>query len=199
MTKKITILLILLFSNILLSQDKNGTVTDWKEKNSKKKIYSFIGEKISIENYEPPLPKEKYEINQKGDTLKIIGYTNMNKGFKAKYKVIQNVYNEIKTDTVEFIAFDHYGIPAFSKAKNVLLFLIKEKGGFYHCKYQYFEVFKTTNEKWAGIYDKIKYRRTRIIPIKIEFKNSISEYGNYAEDLFIIKKEGVLKSRGYFK
>jgi hypothetical protein len=230
MKTNFVLILFFLVSNIILSQINNGNepINNWKEKNSKKEIFAFIGEKISIEDYKRPMPEDDYKISASGDSIKTLSYLRMDNGYKAKYKVIKNIHNEIKTDTIEFIAFDHYGTPTFSKCENALLFLFKEKEAFYHFKYQYFEVFKTDEGKWAGIYDKTKYRDTRIEPIKLNFKEDVSielneylkkhryflfpkkyfdhigdkvitNYGNYVDDLFTIKKEGILKARGYFK
>lgn len=222
--------LLILISNVVFTQTNSATTTtdNWKQNNFNKKIYAFVGEKIYIENYIKPQAIEDYKINvSEGDTLRK-PFIQMDYGYKAKYKVIKNVNNEIKASEVEFIAFDHHGIPPFSKGKNALLFLIKENEKFYHCKYQYFEVFKTSDNKWAGIYDKIKYKNTTIKPVKIDFKADVTiilndylkkhryflfpkkyfkhidnkvvtNYGNYVEDLFSIKKEGILKARGYFK
>lgn len=229
MKKLILLIIVQIFSisNIVWSQNDNKTINDWKKNNSKKEIYAFIGEKISIEKYIKPAAKDEYDITPSGDTLKKM-YIRMDNGYKLKYKVIKNIHNEIKTSEIEFIAYDHYGVPPFSKCKNVLLFLVKEDEEFYHCKYQYFEVFKTKYNQWAGIYDKTKYRDTSIKPIKLNFKEDVSidlndylkkhryflypkkyfkhidnkvitEYGNYVEDLFTIKKEGILKARGYFE
>ncbi|TYA66001.1 hypothetical protein FUA24_24270 [Seonamhaeicola marinus] len=202
------------------------TVDEWHKHNATQKIYAFVGKKISMESYDPP-KKDEYRVNKSGDSVKV-KYIKFDQGFKLKYKVIQNIHNEIKTDTIEFIAFDHYGIPPFSKYEHVLLFMTKEKEQFVHCKYQYFGLYKTESGRWAGIYDKSKYRKTRIQPIQIDFLEDVSvtlndylkkhryflypkkyfehfpdkvvtSYGNYVEDLFIIKKEGVLRARGYFE
>lgn len=77
----------------------------------------------------------------------------MDSGFKSKYKVVKNVFNNLKTDTIEFVAHDHYGRPRFENYKNVILYisLNKEKGNFYHQKYQFDPVEKTKNGIWRGL------------------------------------------------
>ena len=100
-------------------------------------LYVFVGEKIDIKEFKP-------EVKD--------GLIPMDQGFKAKYKVIENVYGNLKLDTVDFVAYDHYGIPPFSNFKTVLLYVIKVNGKFYHSKYLYSAVYKTKDNKWAGLY-----------------------------------------------
>ncbi len=61
-------------------------------------LYVFVGEKISVEEFKPEL--------EEGRIL-------MDSAFRTQYKVIKQVYNQLRTDTIEFIAYDHYGAPAF--------------------------------------------------------------------------------------
>jgi hypothetical protein len=100
-------------------------------------LYVFVGEKIDIKEFQ-------LEINN--------GLIPMDQGFKAKYKVIEKVYGNLKLDTIDFVAYDHYGIPPFSNFKTVLLYVIKVNGNFYHSKYLYSAVYKTKDNKWAGLY-----------------------------------------------
>src|SRR5687767_1919027 len=55
-------------------------------------LFVFVGEKIHVE----PLP------SQRGS---------MDKAFKAKYAVLNKVYGHFPSDTIEFVAYDHYGTP----------------------------------------------------------------------------------------
>jgi len=95
----------------------------------------FIGEKISVKKFEP-----------KSDP----GYVIMDKAFKAKYKVLELVHGEFDGKEIEFEVYDHYGRPAFSRYKTVLLFVTKYEDGMYHQKYQFFPVFETNDGYWAG-------------------------------------------------
>jgi hypothetical protein len=62
----------------------------------------------------------------------------MDYAFNAEYEVLQNVYNEVGSDTVAFEAYDHYGRPGFEKYEYVLLYLSKYSSGtFYQQKYQF--------------------------------------------------------------
>ena len=179
------------------------------------RLFVFVGEKMSVK----PLPHHA---------------GSMDNGFKAKYKILKKVYGDFPEDIIEFIASDHYGTPAFSKFKNVLLYVSADSGMYYHQKYMYNDVYKTKDGHWAGTYtsdyEHAYNKHTKIKPVKIEFAGKVSFptqmidddgrkfeltfpkpyfktvgdsaiaiYGNYVEDLFALKKSGVLTSRGLFE
>ncbi len=102
-----------------------------KEKNNT--LFVFVGEKIDVKELPP---------NEGSWDGKYLG----------KYKILQRVYGNCNLDTIEFIAYDHYGEPAFSRYKNVLLFVSEHKGKYYHEKYQFYDVYKTKDDRWAGSY-----------------------------------------------
>lgn len=116
-------------------------------------LYAFIGEKISVTEFDPNVNNTRLEINSiTGDTIRKVRYV-MDEGFKCKYKVIKNIFNDLKTDTIEFEAYDHYGRPAFEKYENVILYisLDKDKGTYYHQKYQFDVVRETKDGNWKGL------------------------------------------------
>jgi len=179
-------------------------------------LFVFVGEKLSLE----PLPHEQYS---------------MDKGFKAKYVILKKVYGNFSHDTIEFVAYDHYGIPPFSKFKNVLLYVSADSGTYYHQKYMYNDVYKTKSGRWAGAYSWGDYKHaynkhTQIKPIEIDFvervvyptkvindrgnqlrysypkpyfkivgDSAIAIYGNFVEELFALKRTGILTARGLFE
>jgi|GEM_PF-3153550 len=100
----------------------------------------------------------------------------MDRGFNNQYKVVKNVFNNIESDTIQFVAYDHYGRPGFENYENVILYisLSKEKGNYYHQKYQFDPVKKQKNGTWEGL------------------------RGESIEKLFHIKRKGVLTARGLF-
>lgn len=193
--------------SIEIEQDKNN------------KLFVFVGEKIEVVPFEPE--------TEEGEVL-------MDASFKAKYRVIQKIYGKYDKDIIEFEVYDHYGIPPFSKYKDVLLFVSEYEGKLYHEKYQFFDVYKTKDGRWASCGDPYRfddYHRKNIKAINLEFEESLifnlDEYkkdyrpdfvkeffkspyfkitgnkaecikGVFVEDLFRIKKEGVLKARGLF-
>lgn len=139
-------------------------------------LYAFIGEKITVMEFNHNENNTQIKIDSiSGDTIRTVSYV-MDYGFKNKYKVVQNVFNDLKTDTIEFVAYDHYGRPGYENYKYVLLYLSlkKEKGYFYHQKYQFDPVLKTKNGTWKG------------------------SHGESIEKLFNEKKKGVFVARGLF-
>lgn len=206
MQKTISVLIIAtLFSLSIFGQTKKDS------------LYVFVGKKIEVVGFE-----------QRHDSDEIL----FGRAFKAKYQVIQSLYGSYSKDTIEFEVYDHYGKPAFSQYDYVLLFVSKINGKHYHEKYQYFDVYKTKNGRWASGFkardyghsyntstnvkpeiidfvDEISYDiRSRnkdeiklIFPApfyKIEDDKAIVIWGNYVEELFELKKAGILKARGIF-
>ena len=187
--------------------------TNENERNNR--LFVFVGEKITVKD-------EPYVQGS------------LDNGFTAKYKVLERVYGNYEKDTIEFTANDHYGIPPFTKYKNALLFVIEYEGKYYHEKYQYNDVYKTKNGRWAGSYAMYDYadeynKHTTVKPERINFiqevsyptkikyndgtieklsfpepyfkiagDKAIAVYGNYIEELFQLKKEGVLTTRKLF-
>jgi len=186
-------------------------------------LYVFVGRKLLVKE----LPKPEHPPGRM-----IISYEN----YRAKYKVIQNVYGDYSDKTIEFNVNDHFGVPAFSKSKYALLFVFKHNGKLHHVRYQYFDVYKTTTGRWASCGDPFYFDETfkdsiktpvqvvnlsfqrpvtfKINPVrdsatikdafpepyfKIEGQVAIGIMGCYVEDLFIVKKEGILKQLGYFR
>ena len=128
------------------------------------KFYAFVGEKILLKPFTPE--------SQKGSIFR-------DHVFKAKYRVIENVYGSYPNETIEFEVYDHYGEPKFSAYNQVLLYVVEgENGKLYHEKYQFSPVYKTTNNRWAGPYAKKDYKHrynlnTKIKPEKINFLEEV--------------------------
>ena len=149
---------------------------EFKMEDDSVNLYAFIGEKISVIEFDPNQNNTQIVIDSiTGDTIRKVSYV-MDNGFKNKYKVLKNVFNDLKTDTIEFVAYDHYGRPGFEYYKNVILYisLNKDKGHFYHQKYQYDPVEKTKDGTWKGL------------------------NGESIEKLFNEKKKRVFQTQGLF-
>ncbi|OQP67540.1 hypothetical protein [Niastella populi] len=180
------------------------------------RLFAFVGEKLLVE----PLPHKR---------------GSMDNGFKAKYAILKKIYGNFPQDTIEFVAYDHYGTPPFSKFKNVLLYVSADSGTYYHQKYMYNDVYKTKGGRWAGTYADGDYKHaynkhTKIKPVKIDFAervayptraiiysgaqvtysypkpyfktvgdSAIAIYGNFVEELFALKKTGILTARRLFE
>lgn len=150
----------------------------------------FVGKKLSV----TAQPVEEDSLDGK---------------FEARFRVLRRVFGRYDKTEITFTAFDHYGKPAFAHYETVLLFIARYKGKLYHEKYQFFPVYPTANGRWAscGSPDQWEgsYYHGRLKPVPIEFAgNVVNEAtgrtcteGNYAEELVQLKKNGVLKSRGW--
>ncbi|EDM44180.1 hypothetical protein SCB49_04105 [unidentified eubacterium SCB49] len=150
---------------------------DFKMSNNTVNLYAFIGKKISVSEFDPNENNIKIEIDSiTGDTIQRVSYV-MDKGFRNKYSLVKNVFNDLKLDTIEFVAYDHYGRPGFENYKHVILYisLNKEKNLYYHQKYLFDPVEKTKNGTWKG------------------------SNGESIKALFEEKKKDVLTARGIFE
>lgn len=184
-------ILMMLFSMILFGQEKNETNTP--------ELFVFVGEKVEVKEYKP--------VGEDAEWL-------MDFVFKAKYKVLENIYGDLGSKEVEFTVYDHYGTPHFSKYKHVLLYLVKIDGEYFHCKYMFSPLFKTKEGKWAGPYDYDDYhheynKETSIKPELIDFaenayvyidklipRNEISQY--YPKPYFKVTKRKAIAIYGNY-
>jgi hypothetical protein len=147
----------------------------------KDSLIVFVGEIIYVKETPEEAKKSRPDTifrNGKKTVVERVTIT-MDSRYIAKYRVLQLVYGTYKADTIEFISFDHYGQPAFSKYKTVLLYVSNHKGQLYHEKYMYSDVYRTTDGRWAGAYESQDYnhennKNTTIKPEPISFKEPIS-------------------------
>lgn len=156
-------------------------------------LYAFIGKKISITQFDHNENNVKIKIDSlTGDTITTTRYI-MDKGFKAKYLVLNNIFNQLKSDTVEFFAYDHYGTPEFEKYDTILLYLSKskEEGHYFHQKYQFDEIFK---DKKGKQYTYPKFWGTMYTPYKdslkgfdVNLKDKKIPVGNLSKESLEIK------------
>jgi hypothetical protein len=147
----------------------------------KDSLLVFVGEKIEVRE----IPQERViehidTIIKEGDTTYRESVSlSMDGKFLAKYKVLQQVYGLFSSDTIEFVAYDHYGTPAFSKYKTVLLYVSNYNDVLIHEKYQFADVYKTNNGRWAsgyrvGDYEHDFNKNTTIKPEPIKFEKEVS-------------------------
>lgn len=200
----------------------------------KDSLFVFVGEKIEVKK----IPRQRViehvdTIITNGDTTyRKSEFIRMDDKYLAKYKVLQQVYGSFASDTIEFVSYDHYGVPAFSKYKTVLLYVSNYNGKLIQEKYQFSDVYETKNGRWASGYRTGDYKEdfnknSTVKPEVTKFKKQISYsikgrakediadwfpspyykikgnkaivvYGNYVEELFELKRNGILKARGIF-
>jgi hypothetical protein len=176
------------------------------ENPGKSKLFVFVGKKISV------------------NFMKSEG---MDGAYKARYKIEEVVCGDYQKDTIEFIAYDHYGDPGFSEYDHVLLYVSLYDDTFYHQKYIFDPVFKTKSGRWAGYYrgdidsnlkpvpiefaeelsfdiSSLKYKRRTLKStypepyFQIVGSKAIARQGYYVPELFELQKRGVLTARGLF-
>lgn len=111
-------------------------------------LYAFVGKKISITEFDPNENNdiEEYGIDDEtGDSIKIVHKKYiMDRAFRCKYQMIEKMFNHLENDTIEFVAYDHYGTPGFAENDTVILYISRSEDGshYFHQKYQYDHVFK---------------------------------------------------------
>lgn len=73
----------------------------------------------------------------------------MDSGFRATYEILDQFYGKYDSAQITFDAYDHYGKPAFSRFKHALMFVHVTDDGIYHAKYQFYDVYRTIEGRWA--------------------------------------------------
>lgn len=106
------------------------------------RFYIFIGQKLKV----IPEP-EPYYCNA----------IPMDSKVNAEYKILEQITGNFPKDTIAFASFNHNHRITFGNYENVLLFVGEYCGKLYHEKYQYFELYKTVDGKWASPGDPYKY------------------------------------------
>lgn len=131
-----------------------------EEKNPQ--LYVFIGEKINVS-----YAKRKYYCN----------IISMDSQYDAEYKILENVYGNYENEIIKFSTYDHYGKPAFGEFRNVLLYVRKYCDKLIHIKYQFADVYKTKNNRWATPYQSDDYNRIKdkdkFVPEVINFAEPV--------------------------
>lgn len=154
--QKLLIITLLIFS----CNNRNKKVESCMENEGHGRMFVFIGEKIEVKE----LDYEKGEMDSK---------------FTAKYKIIEKICGNYIGDTIEFTVYDHYGRPAFEKFSTVMLYLSEYEGEYYHEKYQYNNLYKTKDGRWASPYDWLEFDLDDTLnnpfkPVKIDYLNEVS-------------------------
>ena len=158
---------------------------DFYQENANINLFAFVGEKISVIEFDPNAEsKDVMEIDSiTGETI-IRKRHIMDRGFRCKYVVKKNIFNKLESDTVNFVAYDHYGRPNFEKSKFVLLYISKnkDKNHYFHQKYQfdaleiengnyYGEIFKRKNSVWVSHRKKVSVKELFEWKKKNEFQD----------------------------
>ena len=98
--------LIIFLSFILLSCNRPVPIDSCMENSEYgEKLFVFVGQKIELKEL-------------------------ASSGFLCRYKILEKICGKYELDTIEFLAYDSLGIPAFEKYKTVLLYVIKSTDGY---------------------------------------------------------------------
>ena len=131
--------LIILFLIIFFGCSAPKQLTDYYEEDKQVNLFAFVGKKISVIEFDPNAEQKgvKFYDSIIRDTI-IRKSHYMDNAYRCKYLIVENVFNNPKIDTIDFIAYDHYGNPAFSKYETALLYVSKsiKENHYYHQKYQ---------------------------------------------------------------
>src|SRR5690606_35651374 len=111
----------------------------------------------------------------------------MDYGYNCKYEVVKNVFNTLQNDSIEFVAYDHYGRPNFETPEYVLLYISKDdkKNIYYHQKYQFDILKRNATGTFYGYSYTIKQKKRSTV-LKNKKVTSL-------EDLFKIKQAQAFK------
>lgn len=140
-------------------------------------LVAFIGGKISVVEFNPNLNNNTISIDSlTGDTIIHTRYV-MDNAFLCTYVIRGFVFNDLTSDTIRFIAYDHYGRPGFEEYNTALLYVHFNKASnhYYQEKYIFDPVKKTKKGKWVGW------------------------LGASVSQLFNERKNGILKARKIFQ
>ncbi|MGC5746302.1 hypothetical protein [Chryseobacterium sp. NFX27] len=195
--KTIRIVILALLSTFIscnssIKASKNISVGN---RNDSINLYAFIGEKISVEEFNPNINNkviEKEIDEETGDSVSVIRtHFVTDNAFRCKYKVVKNILNNLSNDTIEFLAYDHYGKPSFSEKDSVILYISKNKKDnyYFHQKYQYDKVFKDKNgnyysyPKFSKDIEDLKYAKENIKGFKANFKDEKFNLNNLSPEV----------------
>ena len=141
-TQKHAVADLLKMKNIYIEMKKEPCLPFEKcEQLKPSKFYVFIGEKVEVlleetPNYCDPVLDCK---------------------LKSTHKIIKPIYGNFPKETITFYSTSHMGIPGILQYQTILLFVGEYCGDLYQEKYQYFDLFKTKDGKWACPGDPYKY------------------------------------------
>jgi len=135
MFKKVIFLITLIFGTTSSAYAQNIPNFDHKTPDGKiGQTIAFIGEKVAIENVEDFCGEDAICLDLK---------------YHVRYRIKELISGDFPHDTIDFIAFDHYGTPKFSKEDTPIIYVYQTKYGLIHHKYSYDPVYPTKSGSYA--------------------------------------------------
>lgn len=117
---------------------------DASSETTEAQIIAFVGKKVFVErddNFPPKRGDPEYDEN----------IIHMDERYQARYDIVEIIYGDFTSSSIDLVAYDHYGEPRFSEKEGaVLLFVHDGPTGRVHSKYNYYEVHPTTDGDWAA-------------------------------------------------
>ena len=175
----------------LLAISIRGNSASDEKLDAKRDLIVFVGKKLSVVEK----PAEENSLDGK---------------FQARFRILKRVFGRYDEPEITFTVYDHYGEPGFADYDTALMFVSRYEGKLYHEKYQFFPVYPTANGRWASCGDAVQWEigyehKCPLKPVPITFAGHVTEKttgqqcteGNYVEDLFALRRDGVLKARGW--
>ena len=172
-------ILALLFS-ILISTNSFAQVPDDFDNSSDREtsqILAFVGKKIFLRY---ALIDREPTIDENGEEQIIIS---LDSRFEARYEILHLVSGDYDGDQIDFVAFDHYGEPAFSDHESILIFVHDTPEGRFHDKYNFYDVEPTSDGDWASCGDTFTQSDENLAANEKEPLEPISFLEPWAEDV----------------
>jgi len=128
-------------------------------------LFSFVGKKTSIVQFEPKPVK-----TDDGEFEEIF----LDVPYMAKYQIVQKVHGTYSKRHIEFEMYTHWGEPQLPQGKHSLMFVWLSPERNISVKYLYFTVHKTKNGRWASCGDPfLGYEGHKSHVTKIRFRRRI--------------------------
>ena len=122
--------------------------TDWDNSTQADdfSVIAFVGEKTFVEEREKPQFMDFEMPDGRVVTRKLPAFDTR---YEARYSIKDIVHGDYKKESVDFVAYNHYGRPGFPHVNPVLLFLVNYEDEWVHSKYLFYPVRATTDGDWA--------------------------------------------------
>ena len=105
-------------------------------------IIAFVGRKIFVRKDDSFPPKR----DENSDEIII----HLDSRYQVRYEIIDLIAGKYEGRIIDFHAYDHYGIPRFSRVENALIFIHDGPDNRVHSKYNFYEVDRTADGDWAA-------------------------------------------------
>lgn len=115
---------------------------DASTKGEEGQIIAFVGKKVFVRK------DDSYPPEQDPSSREIVIY--MNSRYEARYKIESLVSGENEGLTIDFHAYDHYGMPRVTEAEYALIFVHDGPESKVYSKYNFYEVHRTSDGDWAA-------------------------------------------------